>query len=449
MWNWLDPLLTKTFEIMKEDGLHYWRGVIVTVCASSEARMLKPLIDLLFKLVERPTDNAYAASSRMLLVHSALCQLKWRGVELWNKLVDMMKGSLVQPFANLRDRVAISLSSATWYDLPAVSVDPSLPKRLQPPRIADISALYKDLLGTCWEEVRLVRDVDSFNCVNGSVPINGLDGETMTHSASSASLAEKSDTKKQARLTLRAVISFVFNTCNQSLDAYPPSFIELLPLWCYYSNDVGDEELQKICCSLCITHIEAIYISPENAPEVIRQFQQILSSPCWWKSKVAALKMIRMLVFSNRYVFRLHRDDIGMILVNSLNDSQIKVRERAADALSRLLQSKFFETTFELITKFSTAAHSKDLTQLHGGVLGLSAIILSFPYSVPTLLPEVLMTICRFATDKNATVRDAVKCTLSEFKRTHQDSWREHERQFNEDQLMVLRDLLISPNYYV
>lgn len=153
-----------------------------------------------------------------------------------------------------------------------------------------------------------------------------------------------------------------------------------------------------------------------------------------------------------------------MILVNSLNDNQIEVRERAAEALSTLLQGKFFETTAELVMKFSQAAHSKDLIQAHGGVLGLSAIVLAFPYSVPEFLPGVLMTICRFATDKNATIRvsirsvtscelhrlqEAVKRALSEFKRTHQDSWREHEQQFNEDQLMVLRDLLISPNYYV
>ncbi|CAL2044582.1 unnamed protein product [Caenorhabditis brenneri] len=456
MWNWLDPLLTKTFEVMKEDGLRNWGVAIATVCGCSEARMLKPLLDLLFKLMERPTDNAYAASSRMFLIQSALCQFEWRGVELWNKLVEMMKGSLVQPFANLRDRVAISLVSATWYDLPAVNVDPSLPKQLQPPRIADISELYKDLLGTCWDEVRMVREVDLTNggngAVNGSASLsvpNGNAVATMSHSASSASLAEVSEVKKQARLTLRAVISYVFNTCNQSYEAYPPSFIQMLPLWCHYSNDVGDEELQKTCLSLCVTVMEAIYISPENAPEVIRQFQQILSSSCWWKAKVAALKMIRMLVFSNRYVFRIHRDDIGMILVNSLNDNQIEVRERASDALSTLLQAKFFDTTPELVTKFSTAAHSKDLIQAHGGIMGLASVILAFPYSVPEFLPGVLMTICRFATDKNATIREAVKRTLSEFKRTHQDSWREHEQQFNEDQLMVLRDLLISPNYYV
>uniref|UniRef100_A0A8R1I4D5 DUF3437 domain-containing protein n=1 Tax=Caenorhabditis japonica TaxID=281687 RepID=A0A8R1I4D5_CAEJA len=315
------------------------------------------------------------------------------------------------------------------------------------------------MLSSCWDEVRMVRDLEfttsASNGSNGngslSVPAtNGTSSDSMHHSASNASLAEVSEVKKQARLTLRAAISFVFSTCNQSYDAYPPSFIPMLPLWCHYSNDIGDEDLQKNCSSLCAGQMEAIYISPENAPAVVVQFQQILSSPCWWKSKVAALNMLRMLVFSNRYVFRKHRDEIGMILVNSLNDNQIEVRERATDALSTLLQAKFFETTPELVAKFSQAAHLKDdLIQAHGGVLGLSAIILAFPYSVPEFLPGVLMTICRFATDKNAAIREAVKRTLSEFKRTHQDSWREHEQQFNEDQLMVLRDLLISPNYYV
>lgn len=211
-----------------------------------------------------------------------------------------------------------SLVSATWYDLPAVWADPNLPARLQPPKIETIAALYQELLGSCWDEVRMVRDSDLTNSSNGngslslSVPaLNGNANDGMTHSASSASLAEVSEVKKQARLTLRAAISFVFNTCNQSYDAYPPCFIQMLPLWCHYSNDVGDEELQKTCSALCASQMEAIYISPTNAPLVIEQFQQILGSSWWWKSKVAALKMIRMLVFSNRYVFMKHRDEIG------------------------------------------------------------------------------------------------------------------------------------------
>ena len=42
----------------------------------------------------------------------------------------------------------------------------------------------------------------------------------------------------------------------------------------------------------------------------------------------------------------------------------------------------------------------------------------------------------------------SVKKTLQEFKRTHQDNWAEHKLKFSEDQLAVLTDLLVSPNYY-
>ena len=41
-----------------------------------------------------------------------------------------------------------------------------------------------------------------------------------------------------------------------------------------------------------------------------------------------------------------------------------------------------------------------------------------------------------------------VKKAMSEFRRTHYDSWSEHKLKFTDDQLAVLADLLISPSYY-
>lgn len=41
-----------------------------------------------------------------------------------------------------------------------------------------------------------------------------------------------------------------------------------------------------------------------------------------------------------------------------------------------------------------------------------------------------------------------MKKTMSEFKRTHHDSWSEHKQKFTDDQLTALADLLISPSYY-
>lgn len=46
--------------------------------------------------------------------------------------------------------------------------------------------------------------------------------------------------------------------------------------------------------------------------------------------------------------------------------------------------------------------------------------------------------------DMQATVRK----TFSDFRRTHSDTWHEDMVKFNEDQLSILNDMLISPSYY-
>ena len=48
----------------------------------------------------------------------------------------------------------------------------------------------------------------------------------------------------------------------------------------------------------------------------------------------------------------------------------------------------------------------------------------------------------------NSNQHRAIKETLQEFKRTHQDNWTEHKQKFTEDQLVIMTDLLVSQNYY-
>ena len=45
-------------------------------------------------------------------------------------------------------------------------------------------------------------------------------------------------------------------------------------------------------------------------------------------------------------------------------------------------------------------------------------------------------------------IKSAIKKTLSNFRRTHLDSWRDHKLKFTDDQLYVITGLLVSPNYY-
>lgn len=45
-------------------------------------------------------------------------------------------------------------------------------------------------------------------------------------------------------------------------------------------------------------------------------------------------------------------------------------------------------------------ANSAEPLKRHAGVLGLAAIIQAFPYTVPGFLPDVLMKLCRYASEK-------------------------------------------------
>ncbi|VDL72706.1 unnamed protein product [Nippostrongylus brasiliensis] len=485
LWTWLTPLLSRALENMKlsiaafigchpsrslcfstsflfqEEAMRNWGVCIATVCGCSESRMLKPLLDILFALVSRPTESAFAAQSRLFLLQGGLCQFEWRTIELWNKVVSLIqKTAVVQQYANLRDRMAISLVTASWFDLPTIYYSPSIPETLRAPTVAYCVGLYNHQLGACWEETRVK---DGNVCSETTTELNG---------------SGESEVKRSSRLALKGALSFTMHVAGQSLTSIPPSILQLLPVYCHYNNDVGyrntvvlvlpswspvikilchlrhmlvtlfrDEELYKQCNSLLSKLLQATYIPETNLPAIMQVFRQILQSPCWWKAKVTLLWLMKVLVFSNFYVFATVKEDIGHLLMCCLSECQLEVRQTAANTLSGLIQSSFFIVTPELLAAFCDRANSADPVIRHGGVLGLSAIVLASPYSVPSYLPDVLMRLCRYASEKQP-IRDTVKRTLSEFKRTHQDSWREHESQFNEDQLCVLRDLFVSPNYY-
>ncbi|MCP9257043.1 Proteasome activator complex subunit 4 [Dirofilaria immitis] len=176
------------------------------------------------------------------------------------------------------------------------------------------------------------------------------------------------------------------------------------------------------------------------------------SDVSWWKPKVSLLKYLQVAVFSNFFLFLHHRPSLQAILCSMILDPKFEVREAAATTLSGLIHCHFFDVD-QLIIKikerFYEWSREENGTKRHAGVLALSAIVQAFPYTVPSFLPKILMQLCRHTCDKQPMQARYSKKALSEFRRTHQDSWHEHKMQFSEDQLSILTDLFVSPNYYV
>ena len=83
-------------------------------------------------------------------------------------------------------------------------------------------------------------------------------------------------------------------------------------------------------------------------------------------------------------------------------------------------------------------------------VFVLCAVVMGRPYDTPPYIPEALAALSKHSFEQRASmgVRDEVKRVCSEFKRTHTDNWEAHKKQFTQEQLEALEDVVSTPHYY-
>ncbi|KAJ2289711.1 Proteasome activator BLM10, partial [Coemansia sp. RSA 2706] len=92
-------------------------------------------------------------------------------------------------------------------------------------------------------------------------------------------------------------------------------------------------------------------------------------------------------------------------------------------------------------------AYARRVLERHAGVLGLSCLVLAFPYTIPEWMPGVLVQLSGCIDDPNP-IQSTVQRTFAEFRRTHMDTWHEDRKRFSSEQLEILTDMLVSPCYY-
>jgi hypothetical protein len=100
--------------------------------------------------------------------------------------------------------------------------------------------------------------------------------------------------------------------------------------------------------------------------------------------------------------------------------------------------------------EMKAAAEKRRATRQQKSVFVLCAIVMGRPYDTPPYIPEALAALSKHSFEKNASlsVREVVKMVCSEFKRTHTDNWEAHRKQFTQEQLEALDDVVSTPHYY-
>ncbi|KAJ2007082.1 Proteasome activator BLM10 [Coemansia thaxteri] len=179
------------------------------------------------------------------------------------------------------------------------------------------------------------------------------------------------------------------------------------------------------------------------------------------------MPLLCTLTFSNRFTLS---HEVRMKIVDTtarfLEHDQIEVRHSASTSLAYLVKCASNNVIADINSRFSAKivatrlprvrygkppknpeAYNQLVLTRHAGVLGLSCLVLAFPYTIPDWLPGVLVLLAGCIDDPSP-IQSTVQRTFAEFRRTHMDTWHEDRKRFTSSQLELLTDMLVSPCYY-
>ncbi|XP_055341641.1 proteasome activator complex subunit 4A-like [Paramacrobiotus metropolitanus] len=417
LWADLAPLIQTALNNISGETLPDWIAFGTNSIGYGDMRQIYPLLRSV--LILSPTDTGFQTSSKLAVIHGIFECSDWRRRNLHYMVLEMLESRLTDSY---RDHVAYLLSVAFRHDINLPHMDT---RQDQGPKATDFFNKY---FATC---LSLLED--------------------------------EGHTTLQTLILFKTIVKAIV-THVSSLATLRPDVLRYYPLLCRFENDTRDADLAKDCIS-ALTCFSQVFLSENAIPRLLSEVHAVVTKPdIPWRARVVALDNLQVCIFNNLLTILerpLWIQDIAALVRQRLLDEQVEVRQMAAVTLTGLFQCQFLPMSPEELGVFQQWAnlqlprgadktspeYLQTLIRRHAGVLGLSACIAAHPYDVPAFVPNVLMALGEHINDP-LPISQTVRATFGEFRRTHHDSWREHKEKFSDDQLAILTDLLVSPNYY-
>jgi hypothetical protein len=215
-------------------------------------------------------------------------------------------------------------------------------------------------------------------------------------------------------------------------------------------SELCDDEMTTIAQSTMhkLTHS---HFQPEEGKLLLSDALELLKGECAQAkaSTIALLSFVEGFVFANQQYLTFEEIDIALKAFSQhLADKLKAVRVRAVEALAFILRIYPKELVAEIANKY--AASCKSPASRLEGVMGLRAIVTSFPDSVPPFVPPSLVTLGKHVGDRNSEISSAVKETFTAWWRAHNAAWQYGQKElFTEDQRDIVSELVYSSGYFV
>ncbi|EIW86450.1 hypothetical protein CONPUDRAFT_78796 [Coniophora puteana RWD-64-598 SS2] len=437
LWSWIMSRFDRTFSQVRPDTAQFWEQFLAICLQNRDPRRNQPLVNWILALhIDFQGDSAFTMTKTLSVLSVLIDALGIRFAPHAEKYTKLLFENAHTGYAELRISIGnmlLSISRNTW--------SPTYPS---------VGSLLEACRNT-EDPLRTANEDFSRHIVQIQQDLARLKNERLPPPRSSQSDYDNvsmtvllwcwiSFHAPEACLSYRGVVTLL------------PDFIKMSEL-----ND--NTELQRYSSGVLYV-LSAVYFPPTYVESILNILIDSVKKSQSWRITLNILPAL--VVFFFRNLLSISPDGVSKVtdlLLNCLMDENIEVRETASTTLSSLvrcserqridpLKKRF--VTLERKTQLPARSHPEyaiTLRKLHSAILGLCALIESFPYSVEPWMPPLTEVLARHSTDPPPISTTIRKCA-SDFKKTHQDTWHTDQLAFDEDQLQSLSSMLVGTSYY-
>jgi len=203
-----------------------------------------------------------------------------------------------------------------------------------------------------------------------------------------------------------------------------------------------------------------------------------MSSHEYWQIRQAVAHFLRCFQGAHKFLFTDEQNEVSLsIAISLVGDDRGEVSTAATSTLTGIFAVYSTGRIEELVAEYikiankslkkkkrktPTVEKSAEESELvaakekaraarqQKSVFVLCAVVMGRPYDTPTYVPKALAALSKHSFEQRASlsVRGVVKMVCSEFKKTHTDNWEAHRKQFTQEQMEALEDVVSTPHYY-
>ncbi|KAH9922007.1 ARM repeat-containing protein [Epithele typhae] len=432
-WTWIASRLNKIYAQMKPDTVSFWENLFSEQLVDRDPRRTEPLVKWILSLpLDFHGDSAFAMSKSLSIFNILVDCLDLRFLPLADQYVNLFLDNANTGYAEIRSQIAQNI-----YAIINIQWRPNYPSA-------------SDFIAACASQpdplfVRDARYLDRVSQIVSQLP-------TWKEERLPPPRVSQSQYDKVGLTLLQWVWDFAHGPQAPLIFRY---IIAMLPEIIRMSELNDSSELQTYSSAVLYV-LSAVTPPPEYVGVIADNFINAIKSSISWRIRVNALPTL--IVFFYRNLLSMSSGLVSRlmgVLLDCLSDENIEVREMASKMLSGVVRCSQRQSIVPLKDRFINTlrrtklpnrrdpAYADALRSLHSAILGVCALIESFPYSVEPWLPPLTEVLANHATDPVPISTTIRKCA-SEFKK---DTWHKDQLAFNEDQLQSLSTMLVGTSY--